>query len=270
MNMILEIFQYQFLTIAFIGALLSAASISLLSPFVVLKKVSYMGEALAHVSFAGIGIGLFFGWPLNLVAILFVVIIAIIIGMISEQSKIEETHITTIFLSVSMAIGIIFISLKKGFTLDLASYLFGNILLISNLDLLQLMLLFVLNFFFIFFFYKELFYISYDQEISYVYKIPVKLTYYLFLIFIAVNIVVSVKIVGIILITAQFILPGLTALNLCHSVRKAILVSIVLSEIATISGFFISYHLDIPSGATIVIILFLLFLLSLIQKNRQK
>lgn len=267
MSMILEIFNYQFLIIALIGALLSAASISLLSPFVVLKKISYMGEALAHVSFAGIGIGLLLGWPLNLVTMLFVILIAIIIGLISEKARIEETHITTIFLSVSMALGIIFVSLKKGFTLDLSSYLFGNILLITRLDLVQLLALFILNFLFIIFFYKELFYISYDQEISRVYKIPVKLTYYLFLIFIAINIVVSVKIIGIILITAQFILPGLTALNFCHNVRKAIYISLILSEIAAISGFFISYLLNIPSGATIVLILFLLFLISLIKKK---
>jgi len=270
MNLIFELFQYQFLVIALIGAIIGAAALSLISPFVVLKKVSYMGEALAHVSFAGIGLALLTGLSMNVMVLIVVVGIALVIGFISERYQIAETHLTTIFLSVSMALGIIFLSLKEGFTVDLSSYLFGNILLINRSDLIQLAVMAVLNLLFITFFFKELFYMSYNFQVSRVFKVPVRLTYYLFLVFIAVNIVLAVKIVGIILITAQFILPGLTALSLCHSLKKAIITSVLLSVISAITGFFFSYIFNLPSGAVIVLVLFILFLISLLIRKFRK
>lgn len=266
----MDIFDYSFLVIALCGAILSALSTSLLSVFISLKKISYMGEALSHISFAGLALALLLNIPTVPVALVVVVGVAIFIGYLSRRHNLDESNITTIFLSLSMAVAIILLSIKKNYAGDLAGYLFGDILLITSGDLISLIILFAANLLFILLFFKELFYITYNQEISSIFKIPARLVYYLFLIFIAVNIVMTVKVVGIVLITAQLILPGIIALNLTRRIKAAILLSSLASVTASVSGFFISYLLDCPSGATIVVVLFTLFLASLGVKTAMK
>lgn len=263
----MELFDYSFLVIALWGAILSALSTSLLSVFISLKKISYMGEALSHISFAGLALALLVNLPVVPVALVVVVGVALFIGYLSRRYNLDESNITTIFLSLSMAVAIILLSIKQNYAGDLAGYLFGDILLITQGDLISLSILLVFNLLFITLFFKELFYITYNQAISSIFKIPARLVYYLFLVFIAINIVMTVKVVGIVLITAQLILPGIIALNLTKRIKRAILFSAAASVIASVSGFFISYLLDCPSGATIVVVLFILFLLSLVVKT---
>lgn len=262
-----EIFSINFLLIAFLASIFSAASTSLLSTFVTLKKISYFGEAISHIAFAGIAFALLINSNVNLVTLIFIIIITIVIGYISQKYQFEETNITTIFLSVSMALGIIILSFKKDYTVDIASYLFGNILLVTKTDLIYLIILFGINSIFLLLFFKELFYLCYNEEVSKIFKINTTLVYYIFLIIVSVNIVISVKIIGIIMITAQLLLPGITSLNLTKKVKKAILLSVLISIFSSITGFYFSYLLNIPSGATIVLILFMFFIISIFYKN---
>lgn len=262
-----EIFSINFLLISFLASIFSAASTSLLSPFVTLKKISYFGEAISHIAFAGIAFALLFNLNVNLTTIIFIVLITLIIGYLSKKFQFEETNITTIFLSVSMALGIIIISFKKDYTVDIASYLFGNILLVSKGDLIYLIILFIINLLFLIMFFKELFYICYNEEIARIFKIKTSLVYYIFLILVSINIVVSVKIIGIIMITAQLLLPGVTSLNLTNKVKKSVILAFLISILSSISGYYLSYLLNIPSGATIVLILFIFFLSSILYKN---
>ncbi len=263
---LLEVFQYRFLLYALLGAILSAAATSQLSVFLTLKKISFLGEAFSHIAFAGIALALLIGTEITLTTIGFVVVIAILIGIVSRYYHYQETNIITIFLSVSMAIGIILISINKQYTIDLASYLFGNVLLVTGKDLIYLATLLIVNALFIYLFFKELFYMTYNYSIARIYGIPVNLVYYLFIILLAINIVVSVKIVGVILITAQLILPGISALNLTKNVRLALLISVLFAEVGALGGFILSYKFNLPFGASIVILSFLLFIFSLIYK----
>ena len=166
-----------------------------------------------------------------------------------------------------MAIGIILLNINREYTLDLTSYLFGNVLLITTKDITYLSILLIVNALFISLFFKELFYMTYNYSVARIYGIPVDLAYYLFIIILAINIVVSVKIVGVILITAQLILPGISALNLTRKMRSAILLSVLFAEIGAIGGFLLSYQLNLPSGGTIVILSFIIFILTLIYKE---
>jgi zinc transport system permease protein len=264
---ILEIFHYRFLIHAFAGAVLSAAASSQLSVFLTLKKISFLGEAFSHIAFAGIALSLLIGSEITITTVGFVVVIAILIGIVSKYYHYQEANIITIFLSVSMAVGIILINVNQRYTLDLSSYLFGNVLMVTPKDLWYLTVLLLLNGAFILLFFKELYYMTYNYEVARIYGIPVKLTYYLFIILLAVNIVVSVKIVGVILITAQLILPGISALNLTKKIRSAIILSVFFGEIGAVGGFFLSYRFNLPSGATIVILSFLIFIITLIYKE---
>lgn len=259
----MEIFQHEFLRIAFAGALLSAFSTALLSVFVALRKISFMSDALAHVSFAGVAISLFLGGGIGIWAILLVVAVALLIGWLSRRHRLDEANTATVFLSVAMALAIILVRLNKAYTFDLAGYLFGDILLITRGDVLSLAILAAVNLLFLLAFFKELFYMTYNQEVAAVYRIPVGLVHYLFLVILAVNIVLTVKVAGIVLVTAQLILPGITALNLVRRVRPAVLLASLLSLAGSLGGFFAAHALDLPLGATIVLCLFFLFLASM-------
>ncbi len=267
MNTLFEILQYKFLTYALIAAFLSAAATSTLSVFVTLKKVSFLGEAFSHIAFAGIALALLISTNVTLTTLVFVLVVAILIAIVSRFYHYQETNIITIFLSSAMALGIILLSLNKNYTPDIVGYLFGNILMINKTDLILLAVLFVVNLLFISLFFKEMFYLTYNYDIARINRIPVNLVYYIFTILLVFNVVISVKIVGIILITAQLILPGITALNLTKNIKKAVLISFILAQIGALGGFFISYLYDLPSGGCIVLLLFTLFIASLLYRE---
>ncbi|MCB5229088.1 MAG: metal ABC transporter permease [Candidatus Cloacimonetes bacterium] len=260
---------YFFLIRALLGAILSSVSLALFSPFVTLRRVSYLGEALSHIAFAGIAIAFVLGLHTQAVTLVFVMAVALAIGRLSQKYKLEEANTITIFLSVSMALGIILISLRKVYTFDLASYLFGNVLMVSTSDLIVLGVLCLLSLGFIIFFFKELFYLSYNFEMAGFYRVPVSLVNHLFLAMLAANIVINLKAAGIILVSAQLILPASTAFNLSRKLPSMIAVSAIVAAVAAVGGFAMSWWLDLPTGAAIVVLEFILFLISLLLRPKQ-
>lgn len=265
-----DFLSISFLKLAFIGAILSAISTSLMSVFISLKRISFMSEALSHISFTGIALAFLLGLSIHYFSIIFVMFVVLIIILLSTYYEFEESNITMVLLSVSMALGILFLSIKKDYTLDLSSYMFGNILLINKNDLLWLSFLILLNLIFLLLYFKDIVYMTYHYKIAEFYHVPVKLIYFIFLMLLAFNIVVSVKIVGVIMITAQLVLPGMISLNISNEISKAVIMGVVISIFASISGFIISYMFNFPSGAVIVLVLFILFLFSLFFKLIQQ
>lgn len=256
--------EYTFLIHALLGAILSGVSLAILSPFVTLKKIAYMGEALSHIAFAGIALALLFSLNMSITTLVFVIIVAGLIGFVSRFFQTEESNVITIFLSVAMALGMVLIALKKDYSFDLASYLFGNVLLVNRADLWQLGIMFVLNATFIMLLFKELFYLCYNMTVAEVFGIRVKTVYYGMLFLLALNIVVAVKIAGIILVTAQLILPASIAFRLVKRLKPAILISIAVSLISSLFGFYLSWVMNLPTGAVIVLVEFILYLLTLV------
>jgi len=256
--------EYTFLVHALLGAILSGISLAILSPFVTLKKIAYMGEALSHIAFAGIALALLFSLNMSITTLVFVILVAGLIGFVSRFFQTEESNVITIFLSVAMALGMVLIALKKDYSFDLASYLFGNVLLVNKADLWQLGTLFVLNTAFITLLFKELFYLAYNMTVAEVFGIRVKTVYYGLLFLLALNIVVAVKIAGIILVTAQLILPASIAFRLVKRLKPAILISIGVSLFSSLCGFYLSWVMNLPTGAVIVLVEFILYLLTLV------
>jgi ABC-type Mn2+/Zn2+ transport system permease subunit len=261
--------DYRFLVQAILGAVFCGLSLAVLSPFVTLKKIAYMGEALSHIAFAGIALALLLSLNLELTTLLFVLLVTVLIGFVSRFFQTEESNIITIFLSVAMALGMVLIALKKDYTFDLASYLFGNILLVTRADLWQLGVLSAMNLAYISILYKEMFYLTYNMSVSEVFGIRVKPVYYGFMILLAVNIVTAVKIAGIILVSAQLILPASIAFRIVHRLRPAIAISIVVSLFSSLIGFLLSWQFNLPTGAVIVLFEFLLYAVSLILPHRR-
>lgn len=261
-------FTYSFLVRALIASVLSSLSLAIFSPFVSLRRISYLGEAFSHMAFAGIAIALVAGLSGRLVTLIFVIVLAYLIGWLSKRYKLEETNTITIFLSVSMAFAIILISLSSAYAFDLSSYLFGNVLLVSSGDLIWVGIMALLSLAFILIFYHQLFYLSYNAEMAQFLRIPVTFVNHLFLILLATNIVINLKAAGIILVSAQLILPAATIFNLVRRLPMVIVLSAVLAIFAAIGGFALSWWLNIPTGASIVMLEFVFFLISLTLKKR--
>ncbi len=260
--------SYSYLVNALLGAVLSGLALAVFAPFVTLRRISYLGEALSHIAFAGIAISLLMGIALTWGTLIFVIGIALAINWLSRRFKMQEANTITIFLSVSMALGIILISASKNYSFDLSSYLFGNVLLISAGEVWALLILGLLNLAFVLVFYKELFYLCYNPEMSRVFRIRTRLVNNLFMILLAANIVINLKSAGIILVTAQLILPAVIAFNIARSLPRAIILAILVSIIAALAGFALSFRLNIPTGATIVLLEALLYVFSLGAKRR--
>lgn len=246
-------FEFRFMMNALIGAVLSGLSLAIFAPYVTLRKISYMGEALSHIAFAGIAIAIVLGWNLTLSTLIFVVGIALAIGWLARKHNLQEANTISIFLSVSMALGIILISSSKNYSFDLASYLFGNVLLVTGGEIRSLAVLSLLNIAFVITFYKELFYLTYNAEMSRVFRIRTGTVNQLFLVLLAANIVINLKSAGIILVTAQLILPAVSAFNIVRRLHYAILVSMGIAMFSAVIGFSASFLLNLPTGATIVL-----------------
>lgn len=257
-----------FILNALLGAVLSGMSLAVFAPFVTLRKISYMGEALSHIAFAGIALAIITGTNLTIGALVFVILISLGISWLARRYKLQEANTITIFLSLSMAIGIILISLSRNYTFDLSSYLFGNVLLIQGQENLVLGILLLINLSFVSIFYNRLYYLCYNPEIARVFRIRIALVDRLFYILLAANIVISLKSAGIILVTAQLILPAVIAFNLAHRLEKVIAFSIMAAILSSLMGFAMSFQYNLPTGATIVICQALLYALTLLFKRR--
>jgi len=252
-----------FLVTAFIAALVSAFGSGLLSTFVVLRRASFTSEAFAHIAFAGMAFALLAGLPYGLVTFAFVAAVAFTVGLASSKMAVAEVNLTTIFLAVSMATGVLLLSLNKGYTPDIADYLFGNILLVGEDDLFVLSILAVVDLVWLAVFFRAMYYTAYNETAAAVYRIPVRLVTTGFLVLLACNIVVAVKIAGVVMITAGLVLPGTIALLITRRILMAHAIAVLVSLGATIGGFLLSYTGDLPTGPLVVLTQFGAFILVL-------
>ena len=261
-------FSYSFLVYAFLGALLSGLSLAVFAPFVTLRRISYLGEALSHIAFAGIALAVLAGLNMTVTTLIFVMLIALGITSLAKRHNIQESNTITIFLSLSMALGIILISLSKNYSFDLASYLFGNVLLVTKSEIISLVVLSLVNLVFVCFFYKELFYLTYNPVMAKVYRIKTDLVNLIFMLLLAANIVINVKSAGIILVTAQLILPAVIAFNFVHRLSRAIVISVLVAVLSAVIGFYLSFQLNLPTGASIVVFEAILYFISLVFRKK--
>ncbi|TET13646.1 MAG: metal ABC transporter permease [Actinobacteria bacterium] len=263
----MEIFQYEFMRNAVIAAVLVNIACGIVGTYVVIKKIVFISGGISHAAFGGIGLGYFLGIPPIVAAIPFSLISAITIGLISKRSKLSEDAAIGIIWAVGMASGIIFINLTPGYAPDLFSYLFGNILTIPVSDLYIMFAMDLIIILIVALFFKEFYAISFDEEFSTVTGIPNRILYLVILCMVALSVVVLIRIVGIILVIALLTIPSSICRQFTYNMKKLIISSIVTGIILTITGLWISYLLDLASGATIILLLALVFLLSFFIKK---
>jgi len=253
------ILKYTFLQNAIIGGVLVGITCAIIGSFIVLRKMSFLGDGLAHISFGGVAAGILFKINPLISALGFAVLSGIGIQKLKDM-KIYSDAAIGIFFSFGLALGVILISLSTGYTVDLYSYLFGNILAINQFDLILMGVMTIVALITVVMLYKELFYITFDEETAQANGIPVKWLNQILVIICALAIVTSMKIVGILLVSSFLIIPTTTALVLgIKSFKKTIFVSIIISIISVLMGIIFSYYFNIATGGAIVMTLVALF-----------
>lgn len=259
----IEAFQLGFMQRALVAGILIAGLCALFSVFVVLKRLSFIGVGISHSAFGGVALGFLLGIDPTLTAILFSGTIALLIGFLTRQGRLHEDTAIGIFFALTMALGILFIGLSRRYNVDLFGYLFGNILAITRGDLVLILVLAPVIFGLVLSLFKELLFLSFDEEVAQVSGVAVSPIYYFFLLAMAMTIVIAIKLIGIVLVSALLVLPAATARQLTANYRGLVLYSVAIGVISTVAGLFLSYQLNLASGATIVLFAGALFFTSL-------
>jgi len=267
---ILSLFQYGFIQRAFVTGIFVAMLCSTLGIFLVLRRLSLIGDGLSHVSFGAIALGLFLGvFPLY-VAVPVVIIGSLGIVFLMEKTKTYGDAAIGIVSSVGLSIGIILASISHGFTVDLFSYLFGNILAISQSEMVFSIALSVGVLCALYLFYYDLFSVTFNEEHAQVTGVRAKLINSMLVVLTGITVVLSIRVVGIMLISAFLILPAVTSLQIAKGFKTALLYSGIVSVFAVITGIIISFVTNIPTGATIVLVNFALLLMASLYRYMRK
>lgn len=258
MTTITNIFAYDFLTNAFVACLLSGITCGVVGSYIVARRMVFLSSGITHASFGGLGIALYLGINPLVGALSFAALSSIGIEFTSRRGGIREDSAIGIIWSVGMALGALFLSLRPGYATDLTSYLFGNILLVDSGDITWFAILTVFVVVGAIVGLRKLMYITFDEEFARSQGISVSLVAYTMSVVIALTIVMSIKVMGIILLLSLITIPVVVANTLTRDYRLIAILSSVVAVVGNILGFLLSYEFDLPTGSCIIFILVLL------------
>ncbi|WP_075590388.1 metal ABC transporter permease [Labilibacter marinus] len=261
MQDIFSIFQYSFFTNALIAGLLTSILAGIAGTYIVSRKIVFISGGITHASFGGIGLAYFLGLNPFLGAAVFAILSAVGIEWTTNKANIREDSAIAILWSLGMAIGIIFVFLTPGYAPNLMSFLFGNILTVSTTDILYMLVLCIIVCICIVVFYRPILYTAFDAEYAKTTHLNTTLIKYITAIFVALTIVFSIRIAGIILVLSLFTIPQATASIFTHDFKKMIFLSIGIGFIGISTGLIGSYYFNLPSGAIIIFTLILIWAL---------
>jgi zinc transport system permease protein len=251
----LELFHYTFFTNALLAALLSAISCGIIGTYIVARRMVFIGGGVTHASFGGIGIAYYLGLNPILGAAVFAVLSAFGINYFTQRGNIRQDSSIAIWWSLGMAIGIVFIAITPGYAPNLMSFLFGSILTVTSTDLLYMAALSVVISLLFILFFRVIVMISFDEEFARARNLPVQLFNYLLMALSALVIVASIRISGVILVLSLLTLPQATANLFTKRFSSIMLLSVLIGFLGMVTGLYISYFTDLPSGATIILVL---------------
>ncbi len=260
----LEIFQFDFMIRAFAAGLAIAVVAPVIGMFLVVRRYSLMADTLAHVSLAGVAIGLLLGLNPVFTAIVASITASLGIERLRTTKKMLGESVLALFLSGSLAVAVILLSLAKGFNMNLFSYLFGSISVVSPLDLYLTLGLAVCLILVVKFLYKEFFFLSFDTDLARASGVRTKTLALILTALAAVTVSLSIRVVGVLLIGALMVIPVISAMQFGRGFRNTILLSVLFSVVSVIAGLFLSFYWNIASGGAIVVVALAIFLLSLL------
>ena len=258
---ILELLQYTFFQHALLGSLFASITCGIIGTYIVTRRLVFISGGITHASFGGIGIGLYTGISPLLTAAIFSVLSAFGVEWLSKRSDMREDSAIAVFWTFGMAIGIIFSFLAPGFTPDLSSFLFGNILTITQSDILLLGILSIVLIVFFSLFLRPIVAIAFDREFARSQHLPVAPFEYLLMMFIALTIVSCLRMVGIVLAMSLLTIPQMTANLFTYNFGRIAAYSILIGCIDCVIGLAMSYWLNVPSGASIIFVSIVIYCL---------
>lgn len=272
--MLADMLHFDFLRHTFITGILIGIIAPLLGTFLVVRRLALLADALSHVTLAGIAFGLFIEKQITvpLITPFYGGLGASVIGAIlieklrSVYSAYQEIGIP-IILSAGVGISVILISLANGFNTDLFNYLFGSVSAVSRQDFYTIIVITIIVLAIIFLFYKELLTLSFDEEHAIVSGIHANRIHFLFIVLTALVIAASIRIVGVLLVSALMTLPVASAMRIAVSYKQLIFYSILFAELSVIIGLITGYYLNIPPGGTIVVTAIIILLIVLSMKK---
>jgi zinc transport system permease protein len=246
--------QHAFLQTALLAGLLASLGCGVIGTFVVVKRIAFMAGGIAHSVLGGMGAALYFGFDPLLGALAAAVLSALLIGLVRLAWNAQEDTLIGALWAIGMAIGILFIAKTPGYTTDLMSFLFGNILLVPRRELwfmagLDLVLLIT-----VMLFYRQLLAVTFDEEFARLRGVPVAFFYLLLLCLVAVTVVLLIQVVGLILVIALLTLPAAIAGHYVHSLGGMMLIATLLGGAFTSAGLALSYGPDLPAGPTMILL----------------
>ncbi|HTF99378.1 MAG TPA: metal ABC transporter permease [Nitrospirota bacterium] len=265
--MFFDLLKYEFIQRAYLAGSFIAVLCAVLGLLLVLRKLSLIGDGLSHVGFGAIALGLFLGIYPVYVAIPLVIGASFLVMKLTERAKIYGDAAIGMVSSAGIAGGVILASLSRGFNVDLFSYLFGSILAISSQEVYLSVGLSLFALFVTVFFYHDLFASTFDEQYAHVSGVRTGRINLMLMSLTAVTVVLSIKVVGIMLVSALLILPAVTALQAARGFKTAMLMAAAIAVVSVVAGITISFHADLPAGATIIAVNFLLFLIFFFLKR---
>ncbi len=257
---IFELFQYQFFQRAFLAGVFLAGAASILGIFLILRKDAMLGHGLTHIAFAGVAAGLFFHTAPFPIALLVSALAAFIILKVRERAGLYGDTAVAILSSLGIAIGIILATLGRNFNVNLLSFLFGNILAVSDGELYASIILALLVILSLVFFYHELLFVTFDEESARASGLPVAKLDALLAVLTAVTVVIGMKIVGLLLVSALLVIPGAGALQVAQTFRQACAWAVFLALVGVSGGLLFSGLLNLPASGAIILFSGVLFL----------
>ncbi|MCT4605149.1 MAG: metal ABC transporter permease [Marinisporobacter sp.] len=268
--MIEGILEYKFLQHAIISAIFASIACGIIGTIITEKKLIMMSGGIAHTAFGGIGIGYFLGIEPILGALVFSIMAALGIAKINKKTNTNEDLLVGMFWSFGMALGIIFIYLTPGYPPDISSYLFGDILTVSKMDLYIMLFLDMIIVSVIIAYFQQFKAFLFDEEFTQVIGVRVNFLEYILYILIALTIVILIRVVGIILIITLLTAPTSIAKQFTYDLKKIMMISISIGILFCFVGLYLSYIFQIPSGAAIIIFSVITYFIVAFIKNRKE
>ena len=275
MDFIADILQYNYLSNALIACILSGVTCGIIGTYIVARRMVFLCGGITHASFGGLGIALYLNANPILGATIFAILSALGIEWSNSRSKIRPDSAIGMVWGIGMAVGALFMTLRPGYTSgDMANFLFGNILTVTDSDIIALAILSIVLILGALLWHRPIMFAAFDSEFARTAGVPVKLIHYVMAVVTAVTIVLSIRTMGIVLLISLLTMPVISANIISKEYKRIIPIAVLVAILAGVAGLAFSYHTDAPSGPAIIFLLTLAFLtiklLSLLVKRTKR
>ena len=263
----IEALQFGFMQRALLAGVLISIACGIIGTYVVINRIVFISGGIAHAAYGGIGLSYYLKQNPVLGAIVFSVASALGMGLVQRKARERADTIIGVMWAIGMALGIVFIDLTPGYVVDLMSYLFGSILTVPISDLIIIAALDAVIITLVLLFYKELLAISFDATFARIGNVPVDAIYMVLLCMIALTVVMMMRVVGLIMVIAMLTMPAAISGQFVKDMKRMMILSSVLGILFTTTGLWLSYVLNLTSGATIILVSGAAYMLSLLGKS---